>query len=166
MNCRAQILRVEPLSRAAFAPFGDVIEADSTRDRYAVNDGTATRFHDLAHIDTSSNNGQPIVSIFRAQPRSLPFDVCMLESHPLGSQAFVPLHPEFVFVVVVAAEPHATPHAFLALGGQGINYHRGTWHHPLIALDQVSDFLVIDRGGEGNNCDEVALESIWRIEAL
>ena len=166
MSGRVQILRVEPLSRAAFAPFGDVIEADSARDHYAINDGTATRFHDLANIDISSNNGRPIVSLFRAQPRSLPFDVCMLESHQLGSQAFIPLHPEFVFVVVVAADPHAPLHAFVSRRGQGINYHRGTWHHPLIALDRTSDFLVIDRGGEGNNCDDVALESIWRIESL
>lgn len=166
MNAVVKALRVEPLTRAAFAPFGDVIEVDAARERYAVNDGSATRFHDLARIDTSSSNGQPTVSIFRAQPRHLPFDVCMLERHPLGSQAFVPLDPETVFVVVVADDPHTPPHAFLARRGQGINYHRGTWHHPLIALDRTSDFLVIDRGGEGNNCDEVALESIWRIESL
>lgn len=166
MSAVVKALRVEPLTRAAFAPFGEVIEVNAARERYAVNDGSATRFHDLALIDTLSGNGRPLVSIFRAQPRHLPFDVCMLESHPLGSQAFVPLDPETAFVVVVAAEPHAPPHAFLARRGQGINYHRGTWHHPLIALERGSDFLVIDRGGEGQNCDEVALESIWRIESL
>ncbi len=166
MNGIVRILRVEPLTRAAFSPFGDVIAVESASDHYAVNDGSATRFHDLANIDTSLDNGQPIVSIFRAQPRSLPFDVCMLESHPLGSQAFVPMSPEVSFVVVVAVDPNATPRAFLARRGQGINYHRGTWHHPLIALERVSDFLVVDRGGEGHNCDEVALESHWRIESL
>ena len=87
----------------------------------------------------------------------------MLESHPLGSQAFVPLDPALAFVVVVAADPAAEPQAFLARRGQGVNYHRGTWHHPLIALERVGDFLVVDRGGEGHNCDEVALDTIWRI---
>ncbi len=166
MNGIVRALRVEPLTRAAFASFGDVIEVDSASDGYAVNDGTAMRFHDLANIDTSLHNGQPIISIFRAQPRSLPFEVRLLESHPLGSQAFVPMSPEVAFLVVVAPDPNATPRAFLARHGQGINYHRGTWHHPLIALDRVSDFLVIDRGEEGNNCDEVALESHWRIESF
>ena len=166
MNGIVRTLRVEPLTRAAFAPFGDVIEVDSASDRHAVNSGTAMRFHDLAHIDTSLENGQPLVSIFRAQPRVLPFDVRLLESHPLGSQAFVPLDPDISFVVVVGADVNAMPRAFHARRGQGINYHRGTWHHPLIALERVSDFLVIDRGGEGNNCDEVALESHWRIESI
>lgn len=166
MNGIVRALRVEPLTRAAFAPFGDVIEVDSAIDRYAVNDGTAMRFHDLASIDTSLEGGQPLVSIFRAQPRVLPFEVRLLESHPLGSQAFVPMSPDVSFVVVVAADPDTPPRAFLARRGQGINYHRGTWHHPLIALGRVSDFLVIDRGGEGSNCDEVVLESHWRIESL
>lgn len=166
MNRVVRPLQVEALTRAAFAPFGEVIEADSARDRYAVNEGTAMRFHDLARIDTALENGQPVVSIFRAQPRELPFVVSMLESHPLGSQAFVPLDPGVSFIVVVAADPQTPPHAFLAHHGQGINYHRGTWHHPLIALDRLSDFLVIDRGGEGNNCDEVVLESRWQIKSL
>ncbi len=166
MNGIVRALHAEPLTRAAFAPFGDVIETDSAGDCYAVNDGTAMRFHDLARIDTALDDGQTIVSIFRAQPRILPFEVRTLESHPLGSQAFVPMRPEISFVVVVASDPGATPRAFLARRGQGINYHRGTWHHPLIALDRVSDFLVIDRGGDGHNCDEVALDVDWRIEAV
>ncbi|MBL0164755.1 MAG: ureidoglycolate lyase [Xanthomonadales bacterium] len=164
MSGSVRALRIESLTRAAFAPFGDVIEADSANDRYAVNEGTAMRFHDLARIDAALDNGQPVVSIFRAQPRALPFVVGMLERHPLGSQAFVPLDPGISFVVVVAADPQSPPRAFLARRGQGINYHRGTWHHPLIALEIISDFLVIDRGGEGSNCDEVVLESNWRIE--
>ncbi|SFN63130.1 ureidoglycolate lyase [Dokdonella immobilis] len=156
-------LAVEPLTRAAFAAYGDLIEADSARDRYMVNAGTATRFDDLAHIDTASHGGHPLLSIFRAAPRALPFDVVMLESHPLGSQAFVPLDPALAFVVVVAADPDAAPRAFLARHGQGVNYHRGTWHHPLIALERGGDFLVVDRGGEGHNCDEVTLDTTWRV---
>lgn len=166
MNRIVRALHVEPLTRAAFAPFGEVIEVDSASARYVVNDGTAIRFHDLVTIDTARDNGQPVVSIFRAQPRVLPFAVSLLERHPLGSQAFVPMSPEVSFVVVVAADPDTPPRAFLAGHGQGINYHRGTWHHPLIALERVSDFLVIDRGGEGDNCDEVVLDLNWLIETV
>jgi ureidoglycolate lyase len=164
MSVLTRTLAVVPLTRAAFAPFGDVIEADAASDRYPVNDGTALRYHDLANIDTARDGGQPVLSIFRAQPRELPFEVAMLESHPLGSQAFVPLDPAITFLVVVADDPGSPPRAFRASRGQGVNYHRGTWHHPLITLDRAGDFLVIDRGGEGHNCDEVALDTIWRIE--
>lgn len=149
-------LRVEALTREAFAPFGDVIEAASAAQTYAINAGTTTRFHDLARIDADRDGGRPVVSLFRAQPRELPFAITQLERHPLGSQAFVPLSQR-PYLVVVAEDPAGTPRAFLARDGQGVNYRAGTWHHPLLALDEVSDFLVIDRAGPGNNCDEVEL---------
>lgn len=157
-------LTVEPLTRAAFAPFGDVIEAGSAASHYAINTGTTTRFHDLAAIDTTREGGRPVLSLFRAQPRELPFAVAMLERHPLGSQAFVPLSQR-PYLVVVATDPAALPRAFLARDGQGVNYHAGTWHHPLLALQAVSDFLVLDRAGPGNNCDEVELSTSYRIVA-
>lgn len=149
-------LTIEPLTRTAFAEFGDVIEADGAARTYAINAGTTTRFHDLAAIDTTRDGGRTIVSLFRAQPRPLPFIVRQLERHPLGSQAFMPLSPS-PYLVVVATDPVATPRAFLARDGQGVNYRAGTWHHPLLALEAVSDFLVIDRGGPGDNCDEADL---------
>jgi len=155
-------LLIEPLSAAGFATYGDVIEPASAKRIYAVNEGTAQRFHDLASIDTASEDGRTLVSIFRAEPRELPLDIRMLERHPLGSQAFVPLSGA-AYLVVVAEHPDATPRAFLAARGQGINYHRGTWHHPLIALHAPSDFLVIDRGGSGHNCDEVPLPIVYRL---
>jgi ureidoglycolate lyase len=156
MSADASALTIEPLTRAAFAAFGDVIEAGDAAQSYAINAGTTTRFHDLAAIDTTRDGGRTIVSLFRAQPRPLPFVVSMLERHPLGSQAFVPLSLR-PYLVVVATDPGATPRAFLAREGQGVNYHAGTWHHPLLALDAISDFLVIDRDGPGDNCDEVEL---------
>jgi len=155
-------LRIEALTREAFAPFGDVIEAASAAQTYAINAGTTTRFHDLAQIDTDRSGGRPVLSVFRAQPRELPFAISMLERHPLGSQAFVPLSPR-PYLVVVATEPSAVPRAFLAHDGQGVNYHAGTWHHPLLALEAVSDFLVIDRAGPGNNCDEVELSETFTV---
>lgn len=156
------VLPIEPLTREAFAPFGDVIEAASAARTYAINAGTTTRFHDLASIDTEREGGRPLLSLFRAQPRELPFAVTMLERHPLGSQAFVPVSKQ-PYLVVVAEAPDAVPRAFLARDGQGVNYRAGTWHHPLLALGEVSDFLVIDRGGPGNNCDEVVLATAYEI---
>ena len=160
-----QLLTVEPLTRAAFAPFGDVIEPEAAQRVFDINQGTTQRFHDLALIDTSSDGGRPIVSLCRAQPRALPFIINMLECHPLGSQAFIPMS-DLPFLIVVALHPEAPPRAFLAQRGQGVNYRKGAWHHPLIALDALSDFLVIDRGGGGNNCDEVLLPIEYEIESL
>lgn len=158
-------LQVEPLTAVAFAPFGDVIAPTSAKRVYAVNEGTAQRFHDLAEVDTASDGGRTLVSIFRAQPRSLPFQIRMLERHPLGSQAFIPLlgHP---YLIAVSESPQHRPRVFLAEHGEGVNYRPGTWHHPLIALNATSDFLVIDRGGGGHNCDEAELPVGYVIEAM
>lgn len=162
-------LAIEPLTRAAFAPFGDVVELDGAR-QIPINLGTTMRYHDLARVDVADEGGRPLVNLFRGQPRALPFEVTMLERHPLGSQAFVPLTDKPYLVVVAPAgplEPEAV-RAFVTRGWQGVNYAKGVWHHPLIALDVVSDFIVVDRGGEGPNCDEQTLpESLWlTAEAL
>ena len=158
-------ISVEPLTRSAFSSFGEVIETANAKAVYSINEGTATRFHALARIDVADADGYPIISLFRAQPRKLPFSVSALERHPLGSQAFVPLRPT-PYLIVVASDPTATPRAFLARDGQGINFFRGTWHHALLALERESDFLVVDRAGQAGNCDEVALGDSWVIECL
>lgn len=154
-------LIVEALTAEAFASFGDVIEPAGAKQVFSINEGTAQRFHDLANVDCAPEGGRAIVSIFRAAPRELPFTVRMVERHPLGSQAFVPLDPALRYLAVVAESPEATPRAFFVDQGRGINLKRGAWHHPLIALDRESDFLVIDRGGAGANCDEVVLPQAW-----
>jgi ureidoglycolate lyase len=161
-----QTLSVEPLTRAAFAPFGEVIEAGAAASVYPINAGSATRFHDVARIDTAMGGGRAVVSLCRAQARALPFAVAMLERHCLGSQAFIPLDSGQRYLVVVADDRTSTPRAFLASHGQGVNYQRGTWHHPLLALDAAGDFLVIDRDGPGENCEEATLSQSWRIEPL
>lgn len=152
-------LQVVPLTRAAFAPFGDVIETDGAQ-QYPINQGSTTRFHDLARVDVDERAGHALLNLFRATPLPLPIEIRLLERHPLGSQAFVPLG-ERRFLVVVAdhvADPDAQHlHAFLTNGKQGVNYRRNTWHHFVLALDQVTDFLVIDRGGPGENCEEIHL---------
>ncbi len=149
-------LRPRELTVDAFAPFGDVIETENAN-HYPINQGTAERYHDLATVDTSEAGGRPLINIFRGQPCELPLTIRIMERHPLGSQAFYPLtrHPYLVVVAPPGTPPKASDlQAFLARPGQGVNYRRGVWHHPLIALDGVSDFLVVDRGGPGENCDE------------
>ncbi len=155
-----RLVRAEPLTAEAFAPFGQVIEPASARRRMVINGGSAERFHDLAAIDPGLE-GRSIVSIFRGQPRQLPFPIVMLERHPLASQAFVPLSGNPYLVVVApptAAVDYAKIRFFRASAQQGVNFAPGVWHHPLLALDSTSDFLVIDRDGPGANCDEVQLE--------
>lgn len=152
-----QLLAVEPLTREDFAPFGEVIETLGAS-RYAINAGFAERFHDLACIDVATEGGRPLVSIFRGQPRATPLRLTLMERHPLASQAFIPLDNRAWIIVVASGPDPCQPHglrAFRAGGRQGVNYARGTWHHPLIVLTPDHEFLVIDRGGESANLDEM-----------
>ncbi|MEQ5838664.1 ureidoglycolate lyase [Paraburkholderia acidicola] len=159
-------LVIEPLTRAAFAPFGDVIELDGAK-QIPINLGTTIRYHDLARVDVVDEGGRALVNLFRGQPRTLPFEVKMLERHPLGSQAFVPLNDKPYLVVVAPAGEldSGAIRAFFTSGWQGVNYAKGVWHHPLIALGEVSDFVVVDRGGDGLNLNEQDLDaSVWLTE--
>lgn len=159
------VLRAIPLTRQAFAPFGDVIELEGAR-QFAINGGTTQRFHDLASVDTATRAGRPLINLFRAQARTVPVALTQMERHPLGSQAFIPLVAR-PYLVVVAPDADGRPgalHAFLTCGWQGVNYARNVWHHPLLALDDDSDFLVVDRGGEGNNLEEWLLEELVTVE--
>lgn len=160
-------LTPQPLTREAFAPFGEVIEASDAARHFTINGGNTERYHDLANIEPGAD-GKVIVSIFRGQARQLPFAVAMMERHPKGSQAFVPMsgRPYLVVVAPAGAAPTAANlSAFLARGDQGVNYATGVWHHPLLALGGVSDFLVVDRSGPGDNCDEVQLAEQGLIPA-
>jgi len=150
----------EALTAVAFAPFGEVIVVDAAKMPISINAGNTERFHDLARLEAGPE-GKLIVSIFRGQPRALPFAITMMERHPLASQAFMPLGDQPYLVVVARPGPAPGPddlRAFLARPGQGVNYAPGVWHHPLLALNRICDFLVIDRAGPGNNCDEVVIE--------
>jgi ureidoglycolate lyase len=145
-----------PLTRDAFAPFGQVIETEAA-EHFPINDGTTERYHRLADVSLHGDDARAIISIFRGQPFRPPVRLRVLERHPLGSQAFMPLQGRPYLVVVAPPGERvdaADLHAFLACGDQGVSYAPGTWHHPLIALEAVSDFLVVDRAGPGNNCEE------------
>ena len=144
-------LRVQPLTRVSFAPYGDLIVTEGA-EHWPINDGTCERFHDLASVEVGAH-GRALINVFRALPVALPVRIEALERHPLGSQAFVPLNGARYLVVVAAPDAPDEVVAFLAAGGEGVNYAPGVWHHPLLALDRTSDFLVVDRGGPGDNCD-------------
>ena len=152
-------IRLRPLTAEAFAPFGDVIEAAGASE--LINRGTARQFADLARIEVAAAGGRPRVSIIQATAVRLPFSVRLLERHPLSSQCFVPLARERLIVIVAPPGDSLEPQsirAFLSDGRQGVNYRPGTWHHPLLAYGAAGDFLVIDRAGSGDNCEERALE--------
>ena len=152
-------LTIEPLTRTAFAPFGEVIQ--TTGIPRMINEGTTERFHSLAVADVMVKDGFAILSIFRAKRRQFPFTVRMLERHPLGTQAFYPLSDDDWLVVVGAKGARPDPaslRCFRATGRQGVNYWRGTWHHPVLVLQPVQSFLVMDREGAGNNLEEYFFE--------
>lgn len=152
------IVRTEPLTREAFKPFGDVLETTGMAPEL-INQGQTQKFADLADI-TLENRGRAQISIYRSSAIELPFRIVMMERHPLGSQAFFPLHDRPFPVVVALADSIPAPdtiRAFLSNGRQGVNIHPGVWHHYQLTLDKTSDYLVIDRGGQGDNCDEYQL---------
>lgn len=146
-------LPVAPLTSAAFAPFGEVIE--TTKEPLIINAGFARRFNDLCTVDVAPEGGETNVSIFIARARALPLAITMMEKHPLGSQAFMPLQnqPWMLVVCTNPADP-ATFRAFAATGLQGVNYARNTWHFPLITFGEGDRFMVVDRKGPGNNLVE------------
>ena len=142
-------IKSQPLTAAAFAPFGQVL--DATGDVRLINAGLCQRHHDRATIDTG--DARPGISIFVAQPRTLPYQFDLIERHPEGSQAFLPM-TEHPFLVIVADGPHSTPQAFLTNGHQGINLFRGTWHGVLTPLHAPGLFAVVDRIGTTPNLEE------------
>ncbi|MFV0474230.1 MAG: ureidoglycolate lyase [Pikeienuella sp.] len=158
--------RVEarPLDAAGFAPYGEVIALRGAPDRI-INQGLCGRHHDLARLDIAE--GRAGISLFDAAPRALPFRLEMMERHPLGSQAFIPMSPASFLVIVAPDEAGAPgrPDAFLTAPGQGVNIGRGVWHGVLTPLAPPGLFAVIDRIGPGANLEESWLEEPWEVVA-
>lgn len=151
-------IALEPLTRTAFAPFGEVVELDGVTPM-EVNQGFGLRFDNLTRVDVRCDGGDAKVSIFEAQLRPQPIVIKLMERHPLASQMFYPLQPRD-WLVVVCGDPHepSSYRGFRATGRQGVNYARGEWHHPLLVLEAANRFMVVDRKGPGKNLDEVWLE--------
>lgn len=171
-------LTVEPLTTNAFAPFGDVIQ---TRDAawYHINQGSTRRYHDLAKVQLQGNDARVGISLAVGDAFHYPITVRMLERHPKGSQAWIPraggnqtngLSQAVPFLVVVAPNgandrpDEAGIRVFMAQPDQGVNYHQGTWHHPLLSFGQPGEFVVIDRVAADQNCDECDLTEVYLID--
>jgi len=158
-------LQAEPLTPDAFAPFGQVIERNG-RHSHVINDGSSRRYDDLAQLE-ADRDGRLALSIFQATTRLSPFLLNTMERHPLGSQAFFPLQGQAFLIAVSARAPDpdhpdiGSLRAFLSNGLQGVNFRKDVWHHPLIALSD-GDFLVADRLGPGNNCEEIDIAR-WQV---
>ena len=156
-----------PITAERFAPYGNVIHA-STAAKAAMNDARFERFHDLAKIDVDGAGGRVAISIARSlTPARFPHRFDMVERHPHGSQAFIPLSP-FSFIVVVAPAGEAVDAAdlcaFVTNGAQGVNYHKGVWHMPMIAMEAGQEFLIVDRAPREDNCEECILGNPLTLE--
>jgi len=150
-----------PLTAEAFASFGDVLEA--TGDFRPINEGLCRRHHDRARMDFGPE-GRAGISIFDAEPRALPYTFDLIERHPEGSQAFIPMTAA-PFLVIVATGPEEAPRAFLTNGAQGINLHRGIWHGVLTPLSSPGLFAVVDRIGATPNLEEHRYAQPWMVLA-
>jgi len=146
------IVEPKPITKENFSKFGDMITTENIKP-LEINNGYAKRFNDIAKIDTSNENGETTISIFSALKRSFPMKIDMMEKHPLGSQAFIPMK-ETTFLTLVAPEGEKPDlekiESFIVPKGIGVNYKTGIWHFPLISTEDM-DFLVVDRKGLGDN---------------
>ena len=147
-----KIIKPVKISRSNFSSYGDLISTDDI-DPMNINEGYAKRFDNLANLDTSKDSGKTIVSIFSALKRTFPMKIHMMEKHPLGSQAFIPMK-ETTFLAFVAPSGESPEidkiQSFVIPPKRGINYKPGIWHFPLISTENIN-FLVIDRKGSGDN---------------
>ena len=147
-----KIIKPIKISRSNFAVFGDIITTNDINPM-DINAGYAKRFDNLADLNTLKAGGKTIVSIFSALKRTFPMQIDMMEKHPLGSQAFIPMK-ETTFLAFVAPQgkfPEINKiQSFIIPPKMGINYKPGIWHFPLISTENT-DFLVIDRKGSGEN---------------
>ncbi|WP_417308228.1 ureidoglycolate lyase [Devosia sp.] len=157
----------QPLTPEAFAPYGQVITTTGAELRL-INQGMTQRFHDLAKIELGGNNFRPLISLFRGKPYTLPLSLTMVERHPLGSQAFFPLSDR-PYLSIVAPDDDGIPGeplSFLVPPGTGVNIAMNTWHGVLTPLgDSEADFLVVDRGGDGDNLEEHHFTTPWTVVA-
>ena len=146
------IIKPKLISKENFKKFGDMITTSGIKP-LEINDGYAKRFDGIANLNTKKGNGESTISIFSALKRSFPMKVDMMEKHPLGSQAFIPMK-ETVFLAFVAPEGDVPDlnkiESFIVPNGIGVNYNAGVWHFPLIATEDMN-FLVVDRLGDGDN---------------
>lgn len=161
------LIKPIPLSKEAFAPYGDVIELSEAAEQKVINQDNTVRYHDLARLELTQKGGRASLNIFRSTPLTRPVMIKVMERHPLSSQTFYPLgtNPWLVVVAAKGKFDYRKITAFLARPDQGVNYHAGVWHHYSLALHEISDFLVIDRlsSNDEDNCEEITLNEKYPI---
>ena len=158
-------LLVEKLTAEKFKKFGDVVEPKDNP--LLINKNKCERHNDLAFLQVS-NCGHLGVSIFSSEKYTLPFQLLLMERHPLGSQCFIPMSEE-PFLVIVSADKDGCPErpsAFITNGKQGINYKQNIWHSVLTPSSENTLFTVIDRIGSGKNVEEFIFDQPWLIRSL
>ena len=157
-----QEIKIRPLTKEDFAPFGDLLDLSGEPDKI-INQGNCGRYHNRAGLDFI--DGAAGISLFDAKPRALPYELEMMERHPLGSQAFIPMNYA-PFRIIAALDNGGTPGlpmAFLSTSGQAINFHRNVWHGVLTPLHGPGRFAVVDRIGEGANREEVFFDTPYLV---
>lgn len=161
------VIKIQPLTAKDFAPYGNVIEISDDVSSFDINNGTTQRYHDQATVTISGGNARPIISMARSHPFTLPLSFSSMERHPDGSQSFIPVVPTRFLVVVATTDENGkpgTPKAFMASKGQGINYTQNIWHGGLTALDEITDFIIVDRAGDGANNEVFEFNTAFQIE--
>lgn len=161
-----RVITARPLTAEAFAPFGDVIDKNARHQRIPINGGRARRLAPQGKAVATGDGAHVMLTVVEGDPYAFPLRLEMVERHPFGSQAFLPLSPA-PFLVVVCPDQDGvpgTPCAFLTAPHQGVNYHRNTWHGVLTPLGAPQDFFVVDRGGEGVNLEEHWFSDPWIVQ--
>ena len=189
----SRVVVIEPMDKAVFAAFGDVLDTSGAADKI-INQGLCGRFHDRATLDFAALKHQlegeefadlPLMplgshmyytivydtehamqSVSQEDPRQLPLTLDMMERHPDGSQAFIPMSLDG-FLVIVASDDGGKPghpRAFQTMPGQAVNFHRGTWHGVLTPLSAPGLFAVVDRIGDGPNLEEHWFDTPYSVE--
>jgi ureidoglycolate lyase len=163
-------VRAAPLTADAFRPFGDVVSAGLSAGGVA-NQGTAQRYDRCAKLASTRAGATPNLAVFRSAPQPLPFTAKLLERHPCSSQAFLPMRCARLLVIVAPTAKDGAPdlgglRAFVCGPGQGVNYHAGTWHHPIVALDEPAELAMLAwEDGTVLDCEERRLAEPVSIEA-
>ncbi|MFP1643265.1 ureidoglycolate lyase [Pontitalea aquivivens] len=155
-------LKAVPISQDAIAGLAELIEASGAPDKL-INQGLCGRYHDRASLDIEGEIG---ISVFRSVSFSMPFKMKMMERHPHGSQAFLPMQ-EGDYLVVLAEDKDGAPgmpRAFIAGAGQGVNIGRNVWHGVLCPLSDPGIFMVVDRVTNSPNLEEHWFDEPYTIE--
>lgn len=156
-------IAARPIDPRSYAAFGAVVRAGQREGARSANHGTAEAWDALAILESAREGARCTASLFRCRAhRDATLPVRWLERHPFSTQMFAPMRASRYLVIVARgtdAPDLSTLEAFLVEGAQAITYAPGTWHHPMVALDEDADFVnVIFSDGTARDCDEVAYD--------